>query len=435
MLFNRQKQCNHCGYLYCSTCTDYSALMPREHGYDTKAVCSFCIELLTITAAPKNALKSSQMAKLKKYLAAYNIRTDRVVEKDDLVNAILGARSPNGCLRREYEDYYRRHSVPDRTSNARPRGVFSRPTNAPPPPPPADQRRTTFSNRTTFARPDLEPDPPHYAPPSGPPPSSRSAPRQSYPPHASPSTPQANSSQRSTSGSTDASPRPPPPPQARPSPPPPPPTMEQLLEMTTEQVSSLSVSALKAVLFANHVNTGIGVLEKSELVNKVHSLIGDERRDRARREAEEVYERQQEEARRTAQAEELRREQEEMDRVLAESLREHNESQRNTPREERPEELNDARTATPPPSSPDPAASPSPPPKMTPAAQSMATQLERTGLCVICQDDEANIAIVDCGHLCLCRGCSDIVMANTRECPLCRTRIVTESRLLRIFRT
>jgi len=67
-----------------------------------------------------------------------------------------------------------------------------------------------------------------------------------------------------------------------------------------------------------------------------------------------------------------------------------------------------------------------------PAAQKMA---ERSGLCVICQDEEANIAIVDCGHLALCRGCSDMVMSSSRECPLCRTRIVTEARLLRIFKS
>lgn len=36
-------------------------------------------------------------------------------------------------------------------------------------------------------------------------------------------------------------------------------------------------------------------------------------------------------------------------------------------------------------------------PKLTPKAQAMASHLERTGLCVICQDEEANIAIVDCG--------------------------------------
>ena len=97
-------------------------------------------------------------------------------------------------------------------------------------------------------------------------------------------------------------------------------------------------------------------------------------------------------------------------------------------------------------------ASPPPASTLTPKAQAMASRLERTGLCVICQDEEANIAIVDCGyvlslqlwlraaltaygsHLALCRGCSDLIMKSTRECPLCRTRIVTESRLLRIFK-
>lgn len=38
-------------------------------------------------------------------------------------------------------------------------------------------------------------------------------------------------------------------------------------------------------------------------------------------------------------------------------------------------------------------------------------------------------------HMAMCRGCSDLVMASSRECPLCRTRIVTEARLLRIFKT
>lgn len=68
------------------------------------------------------------------------------------------------------------------------------------------------------------------------------------------------------------------------------------------------------------------------------------------------------------------------------------------------------------------------------------------GLCVVCQDEEATLAVVDCGHLCMCArkftcschpgteiarltrtDCSDLIMATSRECPLCRTRIVTES--------
>jgi len=66
---------------------------------------------------------------------------------------------------------------------------------------------------------------------------------------------------------------------------------------------------------------------------------------------------------------------------------------------------------------------------------SSAKLREHSGLCVICQDHEANIAIVDCGHLAMCMGCSELVMTSSRECPLCRTRIVTEQRLLRIFKT
>ncbi|KAG1718568.1 uncharacterized protein EDB91DRAFT_1184924 [Suillus paluster] len=70
-----------------------------------------------------------------------------------------------------------------------------------------------------------------------------------------------------------------------------------------------------------------------------------------------------------------------------------------------------------------------------PSSPPRTTYMERSGLCVICQDQEANIAIVDCGHLSTCRICSELVLASSRECPLCRTRIVTEARLLRIFKT
>ncbi|KAF8843826.1 EF-hand [Paxillus ammoniavirescens] len=59
----------------------------------------------------------------------------------------------------------------------------------------------------------------------------------------------------------------------------------------------------------------------------------------------------------------------------------------------------------------------------------------RSGLCVICQDEEANVAIVDCGHLALCRTCSEMVLASTKKCPLCRTQIARKAQLLRIFKT
>lgn len=112
------------GYSYCHSCSDFTALMPRignETGYDSVNVCGYCIEYLQsecserlpgrscscsgliVTAAGRNHLKSMSLAKLKNYLNAYDIKTTRVVEKDDLIDAIVNARQPDGCLPRANE--------------------------------------------------------------------------------------------------------------------------------------------------------------------------------------------------------------------------------------------------------------------------------------------------------------------------------------------
>ncbi|KAJ7226257.1 hypothetical protein B0H12DRAFT_1149284 [Mycena haematopus] len=56
------------------------------------------------------------------------------------------------------------------------------------------------------------------------------------------------------------------------------------------------------------------------------------------------------------------------------------------------------------------------------------------GLCAICQDNEATMAAVGCGHLAMCKGCSQAVLKTSRACPLCRKHIA-EARLIRIFKT
>ncbi|KAJ7902679.1 hypothetical protein B0H14DRAFT_1143016 [Mycena olivaceomarginata] len=66
------------------------------------------------------------------------------------------------------------------------------------------------------------------------------------------------------------------------------------------------------------------------------------------------------------------------------------------------------------------------------ARERVTPDLERTGLCIICQDEEATMAAVDCGHLAMCSGCSVVVMASSRKCPLCRRGI---ERLIRIYKT
>lgn len=63
------------------------------------------------------------------------------------------------------------------------------------------------------------------------------------------------------------------------------------------------------------------------------------------------------------------------------------------------------------------------PPKGPPPA------VERDGLCVVCQDQDAELAVVDCGHLSMCQDCSKLVMSTSKECPLCRTRSVWRARM------
>ncbi|KAJ7512695.1 hypothetical protein B0H11DRAFT_4180 [Mycena galericulata] len=481
-LLSRPRKCNHCGYSYCNSCTDYQGLMPRtgsETGYDVMNVCAYCIEYLTITAGGRGHLKSLPLAKLKKYINAYNIKTDRAVEKDDLIDAILAAKGGNGCLPPANENYYRKYSVPDRSNVPRSRGIFSRQSAVPnePPLPP----RPNSTPRYDFPRPDLEPDdvppPPHrYAPPPGPPPRSpNAAPRrpssqpqynpppprqpsasrpspapsaQYYNPHDQyhsqthfnshlgghsphqgppPAAPRATRPQQPNPGPYQ-NPRPSrsshnlnanndrTPPRARAAsvaPPPtvPTPTLDQLLAMGSDSLSALSVHALKDILFTNHVNPG-QVLEKSDLVKKVRDLVEEERRQRERQRQAEVQEEQERIAQQKAMMEQFARTQKE---------KEEREKAEEQPAPSGADSAEGSSSAAPPP--------------LPPKAQAMASHLERTGLCVICQDEEANIAIVDCGHLAMCRGCSDLVMGSSRECPLCRTRIVTEARLLRIFKT
>ena len=194
--------------------------------------------------------------------------------------------------------------------------------------------------------------------------------------------------------------------------------------MTDDEVSQLSISALKTVLFQNHVNARL-MLEKSDLVTRVHALLGDERQERAREAA--IHAREEEEliARQHAMMEEQH--------CRDEQVHEGRRSSAHAP-------VDDAQQ-------PKPNLPPSP-------MMGTAIDLERNGLCVVCQDEEANIAVVDCGcvsislekhplttkvvsgrHLAMCRQCSDLIMSSSRECPLCRTRIVTEARLLRIFKS
>lgn len=145
--------------------------------------------------------------------------------------------------------------------------------------------------------------------------------------------------------------------------------------MPNDEISHMSISALKTVLFQNHVNARL-LLEKSDLVARVQALLGDERHERAREAA--IHAREEEDiiSRQHAMKEEQRH-REEQARQARERMHRDNSADSSRDDAQHPE-----------PKVP-------PPPMMgTPA------DLERNGLCVVCQDEEANIAVVDCGYVC-----------------------------------
>ncbi|KAG9028757.1 hypothetical protein FS842_004707 [Serendipita sp. 407] len=483
----RRKFCNHCGFTYCGSCCDHQALCPRTDsnrpGYETVLVCTYCIEVLSITASGKSQLRDMPVAKLRMYLDAYGIKPRIAVEKDDLVEAIIDARSLIGGLSPENERFYRRQTIAHRTpTDTRHRGMFSggssrtsgpippprprstdprvqsnsrtsRPTSPPPRPPPVPNRISDpyahqYAQPNQYTRPTsprqerptpvwptpVSPVPQHgnapnqypgaqYAQttrPTSPPPQPRWQTRPTSPPPQERIQETLNppNSGRSRSRSVPSSDGQSIPPQYRyPEPPLPPssprprapshiPLLATILGMSKADVSEYNVATLKGILQANHVNARL-ILEKSELVDKVMGLIETERRERAREQA--IHE-----------AEERAREEYQRQRMEQARM----EAARQTNTNVGPNEPQRARS--PPPGRPKSPTGPAP----------ISTGfIERDGLCVICQDEEANIAIVDCGHLALCMSCSEVIMKSTKECPLCRTRIVTEQRLLRIFKS
>jgi hypothetical protein len=207
-----------------------------------------------------------------------------------------------------------------------------------------------------------------------------------------------------------------------------------LLSMTDEEVSKMSMSALKTILFQNHVNAHL-LLEKSDLVECVRALLDDVRQDRAREAAihaqeeervtyqhammEEYHlQKEQDRAREAtihAQEEELVayqhammeecRLQKEQDRTREAAIRAQEEelvAYQHAMMEEcrlRKEQARRERELASRNKAEQPESKLSSPPMM-----GTAVDLEQNGLCVVCQDEEANIAIVDCGYAFVTRG-------------------------------
>ena len=58
-------------------------------------------------------------------------------------------------------------------------------------------------------------------------------------------------------------------------------------------------------------------------------------------------------------------------------------------------------------------------------AESRIKELERlldnSGTCVVCQCEKSNVAIIPCGHICLCTSCHQTYLRSFATCPVCNT--------------
>lgn len=146
------------------------------------------------------------------------------------------------------------------------------------------------------------------------------------------------------------------------------PTLNELLDKRQDEVACLSISTLKAILYQNRVNISVGVLEKEDLVRKVVALIVDERQDRELKQQEELKEarRREDDDVQDAQDASAPNLDDESNHTEEESVQSSTANNKNVNKDSRPH-------TTDIPSS-------------------------HEGLCVVCQDEHANMAIIDCGY-------------------------------------
>lgn len=318
-----------------------------------------------VTAAPLEILRSLPLKRLKEYLKAYDIAAIGVKEKEDLVQAVYKARRPTMTLPPENESYYRRRSVPLQgqlpgrraASSNYPSNGNARPAPRPTPPRPVPQQQQ-----------QQRPPPPNYGRPSssmpGGGPWSGGAGYGARPPPPPPGRPDPT--------------RPPPPRAAQPAPapaprpaPPPVPSILSLVALPNSYVGSLSIGTLKAILYENHVRVDFKqVLEKGELIKRVNELVDEERKRLERQ--------------RVAEEREARE---------AAGLAASPPAKEGVSGEAAGEARDEAHEGS---TTPEAVAAKAPPPT------GPEGDIDR-GLCVVCQDEEATLAVVDCGHLAMCQ--------------------------------
>ena len=58
---------------------------------------------------------------------------------------------------------------------------------------------------------------------------------------------------------------------------------------------------------------------------------------------------------------------------------------------------------------------------------SNSSKQDSSGMCTVCMEDEKSVLLLPCKHLCMCKGCTNKLIAQSGRkkamCPVCRNQI------------
>ena len=61
-------------------------------------------------------------------------------------------------------------------------------------------------------------------------------------------------------------------------------------------------------------------------------------------------------------------------------------------------------------------------------ATSHSSKQDSSGMCIVCMEDEKSVLLMPCKHLCMCKRCTDKLIAQSGHkkamCPVCRNLIM-----------
>ncbi|KAI9234868.1 MAG: hypothetical protein BYD32DRAFT_422582 [Podila humilis] len=87
-IFWQKKNCRNCGCMVCESCSSYRTRLPQFGYADEVRCCTYCAHFLHVYKMDYAGLSKLNIKTLRGYLLSYNVSTQGMIEKQDLIKAI-----------------------------------------------------------------------------------------------------------------------------------------------------------------------------------------------------------------------------------------------------------------------------------------------------------------------------------------------------------